>query len=797
MIRFGWIIGFFCLSFFGIAQQNETYERIAQRFGRLWNTVPQEKVYLHTDKYLYSAGETIWLKAYMVHASNHRPLQQSKFVYVELLDSASIVKQRLKIQRTKAGAYGSMKLPADYKPGEYTLRAYTYWMLNAGREFLFHKKIRLGNLIDTRPEEPTKEKQKRKPAQVKDDFDLQFFPESGHLLTGDFQSIAFKAVGNDGLSLSVSGAVYNQQNEEVATFVTGHRGMGKLILSPRINERYYALVRDENGREKQVDLPTPEAVGVALQLTYNRGKINLKITNNTSLPADSLYLMVHSRGEVMLLSPLNNYTGQLSEHLLPAGIISFSILDASERVWCERIYFSRTFADPTINMIADCSEYISREPVQLSFLIQKPDSTPLPANFSLSVTDSYHVQKDTLNNDIRSYLLLSSDLKGYVEAPQEYFADNSLQTREKTDLLMLTQGWRRFNTADIVKGNYPKNEYFLEAGQALTGKVLNLFNKPVRNSTVVSMNRYDNKVKLTTTDSLGRFYIDGIEFPDSTSITLKATTRSKIADVEIVPDSDFFPTPPSHLPKQLVNKESLSDEYLRVSREKYYNDGGMMVINLDEITVSASSVKKEDGRDFYYSGMADSEINAERLAKFPTMRLIDVLATVPGVMVFGDNIRIRGSMEAPTLMIDGMEAIDSSEIMYLNAADVEEVQVFKGSSAAIFGVRGANGVIAITLKKGITPNRISSPSIAHIKPLGFHVPDAFYVPRYEVDSIRQQKKVDLRTTIYWNPDVETDADGRAVVTFYTADNPNNYRVEMEGIAADGSICRYRGELKRR
>ncbi|MDX9749235.1 MAG: MG2 domain-containing protein, partial [Paludibacter sp.] len=285
MIRFGWIIGFFCLSFFGIAQQNETYERIAQRFGRLWNTVPQEKVYLHTDKYLYSAGETIWLKAYMVHASNHRPLQQSKFVYVELLDSASIVKQRLKIQRTKTGAYGSMKLPADYKPGEYTLRAYTYWMLNAGREFLFHKKIRLGNLIDTRPEEPTKEKQKRKTIPQKDDFDLQFFPESGHLLTGDFQSIAFKAVGNDGLSLAVSGTVYNQQNEEVATFVTGHRGMGKLILSPRINERYYALVRDENGREKRVDLPAPEAVGVALQLTYNRGKINLKITNNTSLPA--------------------------------------------------------------------------------------------------------------------------------------------------------------------------------------------------------------------------------------------------------------------------------------------------------------------------------------------------------------------------------------------------------------------------------------------------------------------------------------------------------------------------------
>lgn len=797
MKRLSWLVGLFCLSIFGAAQQNDIVEGIALRFDRLWNPVPQEKVYLHTDKYLYSAGETIWVKAYMVHASSHRPLSQSKFVYVELLDSASVVKQRLKLQRTKAGAYGNLKLPAEYKPGEYTLRAYTYWMLNAGKEFLFHKKIRLGNLIDTRPEEPSKEKPKRKPAPEKDDFDLQFFPESGHLLSGDFQSIAFKAVGSDGLSLAVTGAVYNQQNEEVATFETGHRGMGKLIISPRINERYYCLATDEYGREKRVELPVPEEVGIALQLNYNRGKINLKITNNTTLPADSLYLMVHSRGEVLLLSQLNNYTGQLSEQLLPAGIISFSIIDTSKKMWCERIYFSRTFADPTINMVADRNEYLSREPVQLSFHIQKPDSTPLPANFSLSVTDSYHVQKDTLNNDIRSYLLLSSDLKGFVEAPQEYFAENSLQTREKTDLLMLTQGWRRFNTADVVKGKYAKNEYFLEAGQALTGKVLNLFNKPVRNSTVLSMNRYENKARFTATDSLGRYYIDGIEFPDSTTITLKATTRSRIADVEIVPDSDYFPAPPLHLPKRLVNEQSISDEYLRVSREKYYNDGGMMVINLDEVTVSASNISKGSNKEFYYSGMAESEINAERLEQYANMRLIDVLSTVSGVTVFGDSVRIRGSQGAPTFMIDGMEAFDISEIQYLNASDVEEVLVFKGASSAIFGMRGANGVIAITLRKGFTPKSISSPSIVHLQPLGFHVPDAFYVPRYEVDSIRQQKRVDLRTTIYWNPDVETDADGRAVVSFYTADNPNNYRVELEGIAADGSICRYRGELRRK
>jgi len=796
------IIGFisFSISFCLAAEQPELQEAISKRFGRIWSQIPQEKVYLHTDKYQYSAGETIWLKAYIVNATTHSPDTKSQYIYVELLDSAFKTSQRLKLHRKGVGAHGSFKLAADFKPGEYTLRGYTYWMQNAGTEYFFHKKISVGNLIDTRmpevPKSTRKHSAKEIPISLEDDFDVQFFPESGSFLSGIFQLITFKAIGSDGLSVDVKGAVFNQMNEEVTLLESSHRGMGKLMINALPGDQFYAIVRNSSGKEKRFVLPAPEDSGIGLHLAYNRGKINILVANTTRLPADSLYLMIHSRGKVLVLSEISTYEALLSENLLPEGIVSFSIIDASAKVWCERLFFSRNFIHPLIGMKTDRREYLQRDPVELTFSVQRPDSLPLQAHLSVSITDSYHVKSDTLNNTIQSFLLLNSDLKGYVEAPQEYFADNSLQTREKTDLLMLTQGWKRFNTAAVAKGQHPINTSYLEIGQALTGKVLNLFNKPVRNSTVVMMNRYNNKIRFTTTDSLGRYYIDGIEFADSTRITLKAISKSRMVDVEILPDSDAFPAAPTHLPVRLFDRKAISDDYLKVTREKYYLEGGMMVINLDEVTVSAEK-KSSNESNSYYSGMADNRLDAKQLEPYQNMQLLQALSMIPGVVVSGETITIRGSTGEPLILIDGMEVSSIEDIAYMNVSDVEEIMVFKGASASIFGVRGGNGVIAFTLRQGYEPISIISPSLIHLQPLGFHVADEFYMPRYDVDSIRMQNKVDLRTTIYWNPDVQTNEQGEATVRFFTADNPNNYTVELEGIGIDGSICRYRGIVQRK
>ncbi len=787
------VVFLFCL-LGAFAQQKPVKETMAQRFATIWYHNPQEKVYLHTDKHFYSAGETIWIKSYLINATTHQPTTKSNYVYVELLDSAMRMKQRVKLRRDGAGAFGMIRLAADYRPGEYTLRAYTSWMQNAGKEFFFHKRISLGNLIDTRPASTATKPDTQEPAKNPDDFEVQFFPESGSLVAGGIQTVGFKALGVDGLAEDVKGTIFNQRDEEQTSFVSSHRGMGKAVFMVQPGDRYYARVTNAAMVEKRIDLPGVEESGIQLAITSNRNRINFAIRNQTTLPIDSLRLLVHLRGEVVLHASLSKYEGQLPETFLPAGVASFSVIDASNRVWCERLFFSRNFIEPRLSMTSDKAIYQQREPVELRFLIQKADSTPLPGSFSVSVTDAFHVQRDTLNDDIRSYLLLSSDLRGYIEAPQEYFSDNSLQTREKTDLLMLTQGWRRFNTAGIAQKNYPENKYYMEVGQAVSGKVYNLFKKPVKGNNVILLNGYKNKIRFATTDSLGQYYFDGIEYPDSTTLIVKAMSKSKIVDVEVVPDPEQFPGIPTHLPELVFGRKPISDSYLQASREKYYLDGGMMVIDLSEVTVNAE--KKSQSTEYYYSSMADKRLNAKQLEEHQGMRVLDILSMLPGVEVNGTEISIRGAGK-PLFLINGIETEYEEDISYLNVTDVEEIMLFKGPSAAIFGSRGGNGAIAFTLKQGYQAQSKTSSSMAASLPLGFQVADEFYVPRYEVDSILKNPKRDLRTTLYWNPEVQPDSTGTVTLKFYTADNPNDYRVDLQGLGHNGTICRYQGFLRRR
>jgi len=626
------------------------------------------------------------------------------------------------------------------------------------------------------------------------DFDVQFFPESGVLLNNNLQCIAFKAIGKDGLSVEVTGKVFSEKNEDITEFSTLNKGMGKFSIQTQPNESYYALVKTAKGIEKRFELPKTVAEAVAIHLVFNRGKILYEVVNQTSIPNHSLYLLLHSRGKVYVIQALKALEGQIPEALLPPGIVSFSVIDSLGHTFCERLSFVRNNSFPTISMESNKPVYGKREPVDLNLNVKSAFGKPAAGNYSISITDSHSVKLDSLADNIQSYLLLSSDIKGYVEDPAAYFVDNNITTREKTDVLLMTQGWRRFNTADVVKAIYKTPTYYMEEGQALAGKVLNLFNKPSQKSDIIMISPYKNRIKTAKTDSVGRYLIDGIEFPDSTSFILKAKKHKSITDVEIVPDVDDFPKPGVFMPTPGNVNVAAQEEYFKQSKEKYYYEGGMRAVNLSEVTVKAD--KKANTQTEYYSGMADNEITSEQLEKYPNINILNLFYTIPGIQVSGDRISIRGSMSNPMILVDNIEMQDMQEISYMTSNDIQKIEIFKGASAAIFGSRGGAGVIAITLKEGVNLKASTPISLAHIVPLGYQKPAQFYVPKYEVDSVLNSAQPDLRTTIYWNPKLVADNNGTIHVKFFTADKANNYSVVLEGITNSGEICRYTGMLKR-
>ncbi|GAB1416237.1 TonB-dependent receptor plug domain-containing protein [Paludibacter sp.] len=855
------------------ADENPFISKIANRFSKIWLAIPQEKVYLHTDKpYYYSAGDDLWFSAYLVNASTHQPNTQSRFVYVELIDKSDSLIYRVKVKRDSLGIAGKITLSPTLQAGEYELRAYTHWMQNISADFFFHKKLYVGNMIDDRVQikasfgnvengklpvsikftnsfslpitdktitvKQNFIKRGRKTQDYKtnqqgeifvnteadsttqtsryieisinepglnystkiqlpnstDDFDVQFFPESGILLDQQIQTIGFKAIGSDGLSREISGKVFNQNDIEIGEYYSINKGMGKMILQTIPGEKYYTLVTNTNNITKKFELPPLVSEGIGLKINNVKGKVYFKVFNQSKYDLSSLYLMVHSRGVVYFLSRFNEDEGFISEKILPSGICSFSVIDSLGHTWCERLSFIRNDNFPVISMKSDKSKYGKRELVGLNLNLISNDSVPIKGSFSVSVTDMRYVGKDSINDNILSYLLLSSDLKGYIEEPQQYFYDNSPRTQEKTDLLMLTHGWKRFRTEDIVKGQFPPINFYLEAGQSISGKVLNLFGKPSKLTDIIFLNSYKNQTSLTKTDSLGQFLIEGIDLPDSTSVFLKAKSKSKIVDVEIMPDTEVYPATSTKTPLNTDNLVASKDDFFTLSKERYYNEGGMLVVNLEEFTVKAN--QKSTSKDYYYSGAADNSVSGKQLEAYNNLSVMSIIGTLPGVMVFGDNISIRGAAGDPLFMIDGMETEDIDFIRFLNGSDIEEISLFKGPSTAIFGSRGGNGVIAITLKKGISVQSATPPSLVHLQPLGYQKNYDFYVPKYEVDSIFNQTKPDLRTTIFWSPKLKPDSKGNIQLQFFTADKANDYRVELEGISVNGEICKFEGILKR-
>jgi len=623
------------------------------------------------------------------------------------------------------------------------------------------------------------------------DFDVQFFPESGNLLDNVLQCVGFKAIGKDGLSVDITGKVFTDKNEEICEFSTLINGMGKFSINTQPNERYYALVKQADGIEKRVELPKTQTTGAAIQLVYNRGEILYKVANQTRIPNESLYLLLHSRGRVFVMQPLKDLEGQISESMLPAGIVSLSVIDSLGNTYCERLSFVRNFNFPTVAMQSDKPVYSKRELVNLDFNVLSQQGNPVKGNFAISVTDQQTVKQDSLADNIISNLLLTSDIKGYVEEPETYFVDNKIATREKTDVLMLTQGWRRFNTAYIVKASYQPPKFYMEAGQVLSGKVINLFNKPSKKCGIIMIPSYKSNVKLVKTDSLGRYTIDGIQFPDSSSFILKAKKEKTLGDVEIIPDSDVFPKPTVYIPTPLkANVASVEqNEYFNQSKEKYFTEGGMRVVSLGEVTVKAAKKETDFYDSYFYPGTEDALITSEKMKQFPDQNILQILPITIACSIYTDennhtHITIDGHQELGVL-IDGMPGVSADDLRFLNLDDVESISLFKLDS-----------MIVIRLKKWEDRKSQTPISLTKVTPLGYQKPAEFYVPKYDVDSVRLSEKADLRTTIYWNPELETDSAGTVHVKFYTADPAKNYSVVLEGLSKSGEICRFTGNLRK-
>lgn len=432
----------------------------------------QEKVYIHTDNTCYFIGDTLWYKAYVVRADDLRFTDMSRILYVELLTPDGLVVERQNlIVSDKGWGNGAFILHDSLYSGYYELRAYTRWMLNFNvsvkrhsqndrhsfysnqmaadffRQWdglysrvlpVYSKPDALGDFsykrIVNRPKQ-------RIIKQAKEKLIATFYPEGGHLVKGVANRVAFELTTQEGEAVNHYGRITEGDNI-VATAKTTYMGRGTFTVTP--HDKRLKASFTWRGNTYDFNLPKAEDVGVAMTLEGNRA------TFTASGIADGapLGVSILCRGVLRYFDEATFSGGKLTVNIpdtLPTGVNDITLFTANGMVLADRLFFVNHHDRDALNVNSTANDQTTYDPYQPVTLDVDCEGASSPTLLSVSVRDTRTDEASYNDGDIMSDLLLGSELKGFVANPAYYFEADDEAHRNALDLLMLVQGWRKYN----------------------------------------------------------------------------------------------------------------------------------------------------------------------------------------------------------------------------------------------------------------------------------------------------------------------------------------------------------------
>jgi hypothetical protein len=768
----------FLLSASLIYAQDPSSESLQQQFHDYQGAAPQEKLFVHTDKTFFLAGETLWFKVYAVDASFHKPIGTSRIAYIEILNKDLKPVVQSKVSMTHGNGYGSLTLPAFLLTGNYTFRAYTSWMKNFPADFYFEQTLHIVNTTKLTMVPPS---EVSLPS-------VQFFPEGGNLLNGFKTKIAFKATNGEGRGLDCKGTVVNQRNDTLMSFQSLHNGMGNFELKPERNNSYYAVMRLGDTLIKQ-KLPEAADQGFTMSLTGEADKYKIVVSASPENNDTRVYLFSQTRQLIK-----NVQTGTIRDGStvftvdkkdLGDGISSITVFNQQRQPVCERLVFKRPEDSLLIQAKTDQSAYTKRKSVQIDVMTSNSAHAPLAGNLSMSVFMIDSLQHIPEQN-ISTYLYLGSDLKGRIESPGYYLSATDKTGDEALDNLLLTQGWRRFKWSDILESRKPSFEFLPEIeGPVVNGKIVNKLNGlPVGASDAylsIPGNDYAFSSATSNEEGIVRFAFKDIY-----------KTNEVVVQPELVKDSIY------RVDISSAYSDKFSSNPLRSFTVSKNQENELLKRNISNQVENTYVMDRKrrylqpvtDTTSFY--GKPDKLYVLEDYTRFVTMEEV--------LREYVDDVRVRKEGDKytfkvrdhlfgtyfegfPLILLDGIPITDATKIMSLDPAKIKKIEVvthqyFLGSSVfqGIVNVKSYSGEIGATQ---IDPNALV------VEYEGLQQQREFYSPVYDSRETLESHIPDFRNVLYWGPQISTGPDGNARLSFYTSDLKGKYVVIVQGITADG------------
>lgn len=815
--------------------------------------LPQEKVYLHFDNTAYFMGEKMWFKAYVLRSDNHHATDVSRVLYVELLDRSGNV---VETQKLPIGAMGQADGVFDLRNvlagGFYEVRAYTRYMLNWDSSWLFsrvfpifetpgkegdYSRPSLGKTAwQVRESEkvPTKEKTGISFAKPEDG-NIAFFPEGGHLVENLSCRVAFEIRDRQGLPVNGTGEL-SCGEECLCSVSTSQNGRGVFSLVAQPGKIYSLNLKDKRGRLYRQELPVAEKEGCSMRVTQSGKSWCVTLNTTTSFAQDSLGIVLTAHGalkHVDVVAGSRSIYLSLPDSAIADGVNRVSVVNGAGQVLADRLFFQypRTLKD-SISVTVKETSLLPSSPINLSF--HAPPSTI----FSLSVRDA-DTEKNISSLDCENWLLLAGELHGYVSHPEYYFESDDAEHREAADLLMLVQGWRRYDLSQMMGKKNFKIVHPVEKGLSISGRLKGPQKKAIVSNQNLRFRLYNELGQSLSgnavTDSLG-YYV--IEVPPCDGEWNMFVHIPKKYSIEI--DRNFSPSPRSLSLLELMRPQDAtaamtSFHYSRNTDEVLEKPAGISM--LSRVHMLPTVVKK---KHFWESGIAWDNITEGREVSYlyynidkERDRLLDKGEEIPYIYewlkqknhAFKGDYRELFDAFNPAFWYDKdvcdfsyngnpiLWMLDNSPRCITNglpftgtvplkkSRTIDDMPVTMGEVKAIYITEAPNvwkrylvgnawakiGNMATVFVYTHKMFRKCPKNLRHTFFDGYSPAVEFYSPGYgELPS-----NEDFRRTLYWNPYVRTNKEGYVDLRICNTGTCRQLIISAEAITPDGNIVKNR------
>ncbi len=780
----------------------------------------EEKLFAHTDKEFYLAGEIVWFKLYVVDAAGHQPLGLSKVAYVELIPDDQRPVLQARIALTRGLGNGSFQLPFSIHSGNYTLRAYTNWMKNEGAAFFFEKPLTILNSLRNTGVDSAGGASGASGAGATGaagtaggaggaagatgaaPYDIRFFPEGGNLVEGLPSRLAFRITNRYGKSVSCKGAIVSTAGDTLSRFHTLRFGMGECRFTPGGSAAVKALIETEDGTRMVANLPTTEAKGYAMEVTdAGNGHLQVVVRTNTNNADPSVWLYVHTRRSLRIAQKAAITGGEarftISRDSLDEGISHLTILNGQQAPVCERLWFVQP-ASLKMELHPTQDDYTVRQKVTVSLAAKDATGQPMEMFGSMAVVLQDSLQTPS-QQDIRNYLLLSSDLRGAVESPGYYFSGDDAEIATTADLLMMTQGWRRFRWTAVGEGHHPDEltavnqgpsysyppEY---AGLLVTGKITDR-----RTGTAVSgvpawISAPGQQFNLaySVSDKNGMIQWDlGTLYGVHELVVLTGDARTdSLYRIDV--GSPYFDAPARTMlpPFRLApafNDQLLSHSIGAQAQNAYQAQRRQHFIQ-PLLTDTAAFYGRPDRRyylDDYTRFSSMEEVMREYVKEVRVRNNRGDFS----LSVQSDQANELFFETTPLLLVDGVPISDANQVIKFDPLKFRKVEIM--TKRYFLGDSLFSGIVSYGTYQGDLSGFPLDKNAYILDYEGLQLHREFYSPQYETGEQPTNRIPDLRNLLYWTPEITTDRNGVQQVSFYTSDVPGRYAVILQGITADG------------